>query len=95
MKPGAMLVNTARGALVDSAALVAALNSGHLFGAVIDVLPQEPPVAGDPLLEYQGDNLIITPHIAWGTEQARQNAIDELAANVAAFIAGESLNRVV
>lgn len=95
MKPGAMLVNTARGALVDSAALVAALNSGHLFGAVIDVLPQEPPVAGDPLLEYAGDNLIITPHIAWGTERARQNAIDELAANVAAFIAGESRNRVV
>jgi glycerate dehydrogenase len=94
MKSGAILVNTARGALVDSAALVAALKSGQLHGAVIDVLPQEPPLAGDPLLEYVGDNLVITPHIAWGTERARQNAIDELAANVAAFIAGEARNRV-
>jgi len=95
MKPGAILINTARGALVDSAALVAALSSGHLFGAAIDVLPHEPPVAGDPLLDYAGDNLIVTPHIAWATDRARQNAIDELTANIAAFLAGTPRNRVV
>lgn len=95
MRNNAILINTARGALVDSAALVAALQSGRLFGAAIDVLANEPPVAGDPLLDYRGENLIITPHIAWGTERARQNAIDELAANAAAFIAGQSRHRIV
>ena len=58
------------------------------------MLPKEPPVDGDPLLDYAGDNLIVTPHIAWGTLQARQNAIDELTANVRAFLAGEKRNRV-
>ena len=95
MKPGALLINTARGGLVDSRALVAALESGHLGGAAVDVLPQEPPRDGDPLLDYQGDNLILTPHIAWGSNEARQNSIDELAANVAAFLAGEERNRIV
>ena len=95
MRPGAVLINTARGALVDASALVAALRSGHLAGAAIDVLAEEPPVNGNPLLEYSGENLIITPHNAWGTDRARQNAIDELAANAAAFIRGEERNRVV
>lgn len=95
MRPGAVLINTARGALVDASALVAALRSGHLAGAAIDVLAEEPPVNGNPLLEYSGENLIITPHNAWGTDRARQNAIDELAANAAAFVRGEERNRVV
>lgn len=95
MKPGSILINTARGALVDSAALVAALSSGHLFGAAVDVLAVEPPVAGEPLLDYVSDRLIVTPHIAWGTGRARQNAIDELAANAAAFLEGTARNRVV
>jgi len=95
MKKGAFLINTARGALIDSTALVDALQSGQLAGAGIDVLSEEPPVGGDPLLDYAGDNLIVTPHIAWATDEARQNAIDELAANVEAFLAGKERNRVV
>ncbi|MDX1499452.1 MAG: D-2-hydroxyacid dehydrogenase [Woeseiaceae bacterium] len=95
MKAGAILINAARGAIVDSAALVAALEDGHLAGASIDVLAQEPPVDGDPLLDYAGENLVLTPHVAWATNEARQNAIDELAANARAFIAGQSRNRVV
>lgn len=95
MRDTAILINTARGALVDSAALAAALQKGTIAAAAVDVLPQEPPVDGDPLLDYEGDNLIVTPHIAWATAEARQNAIDELAANVRAFANGESRNRVV
>ena len=95
MKPGSMLINTARGGLVDSAALVKVLESGHLSGAAIDVLAEEPPRDGDPALDYTGPNLIITPHVAWATNEARQNAVDELAANAAAFIAGDERNRVV
>lgn len=95
MKPNSILINTARGGLVDSAALTAALTSGEIAAAAIDVLPQEPPVAGDPLLDYSGNNLIVTPHIAWGTFEARQNAIDDLAENIAAFQRGEQRNRVV
>lgn len=95
MKPSAILINTARGGLVDSAALVDALGNGSIAAAGIDVLSQEPPVDGDPLLDYDGDNLIVTPHIAWATVEARQNAINEVAANVAAFLNGDERNRVV
>jgi len=95
MKPSAILVNTARGGLVDSAALVNALRDGEIAAAAIDVLPKEPPRDGDPLLDYKGDNLIITPHIAWGTLTARQNAVDELTANIAAFLDGRERCRVV
>ena len=95
MKPDSILINTARGGLVDSAALADALANGVIGAAAIDVLPQEPPIDGDPLLDYSGDNLIITPHIAWATQEARQAAIDELAANYAAFRQGEVRNRVV
>lgn len=94
MKPSAILINTARGGLLDSGALAQALAQGEIYAAAIDVLSQEPPLDGDPLLEYQGDNLILTPHIAWGTAQGRQNAVDEVAANITAFQAGEKRNRV-
>ena len=95
MKSSALLINTARGALIDSAALADALQSGEIAAAAIDVLPFEPPVRGDPLLDYAGDNLIITPHIAWATDRSRQDSIHELAENVAAFLRGEERNRVV
>ena len=95
MKTTAILINTARGALVDSTALAEALQNGDIGGAAIDVLPKEPPVDGDPLLDYAGDNLMLTPHIAWATREARQNAVDELTANVRAFLEGRERNRVV
>ena len=95
MKPTAILVNTARGALVDSQALVDALSSGAISAAAVDVLSVEPPVDGDPLLDYRGDNLIMTPHVAWATAEARQNAVNQLATNVRAFLSGQDRNRVV
>ncbi len=94
MKNSAILINTARGGLIDSQALADALRNSEIRAAAIDVLPQEPPVDGDPLLDYEGDNLIVTPHIAWGTRRARQNAIDELTANIAAWLDGERRCRV-
>ena len=94
MKPDALLINTARGGLVDSDALITALQEKRIGGAAIDVLRTEPPRDGDPLLDYADDRLMVTPHIAWATETARQNAVNEVAANIAAFRRGESRNRV-
>ena len=95
MKRDAVLINTARGALIDGAALAAALRAGHLGGAAIDVLPQEPPVGGDPLLAPDIPNLIVTPHVAWAAREARQRCIDEMAANVEDFLRGGRRRRVV
>ncbi len=95
MKDTAILINTARGGLVDSQALADALANGDIAAAAVDVLPVEPPVDGDPLLDYDGDNLIVTPHIAWASDEARQNAIDQLAGNVREFADGGDKNRVV
>ena len=85
----------ARLQLVLSSEGLAALESGEIGAAAVDVLPKEPPVDGDPLLDYDGPNLMVTPHIAWGSNEARQAAIDELVANVAAFLEGTERNRVV
>ena len=95
MKPDALLINTARGALVDSRALVDALRAGRLGGAAIDVLSQEPPVDGDPLLEPDVPNLIVTPHVAWAARDARQRCLDEMALNVEDFLRGGRRGRVV
>ena len=95
MKTDALLINTARGALIDSEALAAALKAGRLGGAGIDVLPREPPVDGDPLLDSQLPNLLVTPHIAWAAREARQRCIDEMAANIQDFRSGGRRGRVV
>jgi glycerate dehydrogenase len=95
MKTDALLINTARGALIDSEALAAALKAGRLGGAGIDVLPREPPVDGDPLLDSQLPNLLVTPHIAWAAREARQRCIDEMAANIRDFRSGGRRGRVV
>jgi glycerate dehydrogenase len=94
MKRDALIVNTARGALIDSDALANALRAGHIGGAGIDVLPQEPPVDGDSLLLPGIPNLIITPHVAWASVDARQRAVNAMAANIRAFGAGQRENRV-
>ncbi|AYC31753.1 2-hydroxyacid dehydrogenase [Pseudomonas cavernae] len=88
MKPGAFLINTARGGLVDEQALADVLRSGHLGGAATDVLSQEPPRAGNPLLAGDIPRLIVTPHSAWGSREARQRIVEQLTENAEAFFAG-------
>ena len=95
MKPDAIVINTARGALIDVAALAQALREGRLGGAAIDVLAQEPPVEGSPLFAADLPNLIVTPHVAWAARESRQRSLDEIAANVADFLAGGRRGRVV
>lgn len=91
----ALLINTARGGIVDEDALLAALQSGQLGGAALDVLASEPPPARHPLLTADLPNLIVTPHVAWAAREARQRLVDELQANIEAFQAGEDRNRIV
>lgn len=94
MKPGAWLINTARGALVDERALAQALRSGHLGGAGIDVLSQEPPPPDHPLLAPDIPNLILTPHSAWASRQSRQRLVDQLVDVIAGFCAERPRNVV-
>jgi glycerate dehydrogenase len=92
MKPGALLLNTSRGALIDEAALANALNSGRIAGAGLDVLSVEPPQADNPLLCAK--NCIITPHIAWATRAARSRLMETAVENIRAFLAGRPQNVV-
>lgn len=94
MRSDAVLINTARGALIDGPALLAALRAGRLGAAGIDVLPEEPPIHGHPLLEARLPNLLVTPHIAWAAREARQRALDEVVANIRAFLDGEARNKL-
>lgn len=88
MKPTSFLINCARGGIVDEAALVDALQNEKIAGAAIDVLSAEPPKDNSPLLEAKLPNLIITPHIAWASKEARQRIIDQTVENIRAFKAG-------
>ncbi len=97
LKPGAILINTGRGGLLDEAACVRALAGGRLGGLGLDVLASEPPPARHPLLDPdQGwsNRVCVTPHVAWGSIEARRRLVAETAANLAAFVRGEARNRV-
>lgn len=92
MKPGAFLLNTSRGLLIDEPALAHALNSGHIAGAGLDVLSAEPPAGANPLLSAK--NCIITPHQAWGSRAARLRLLRSAVENLRAFLAGKPQNVV-
>jgi glycerate dehydrogenase len=92
MRPHALLINTARGGLIDESALLAALQAGRLGGAALDVLSSEPPPPNHPLLH--APNCLVTPHIAWATRAARARLLAIAVDNVRAFLAGRVQNRV-
>ena len=94
MRPNALLINTARGAVVDNTALAEALRQGTIKGAGIDVLEREPPPADHPLLQTRMPNLIVTPHIAWAAIESRQRLMDKVAQNLAAWLSGAPINVV-
>lgn len=94
MKKEAVLINTGRGGLVDEQALARALREGWIAGAGFDVLSKEPPREGNPLLELDQPNFILTPHVAWASAGAMQALLDQLTSNIEAFARGEPRNRV-
>ncbi|SCW99229.1 MULTISPECIES: 2-hydroxyacid dehydrogenase [unclassified Pseudomonas] len=94
LKPGAFVVNTARGGLIDEQALAEALRGGHLGGAATDVLSVEPPTQGNPLLAGDIPRLIVTPHNAWGSREARQRIVGQMSENAQGFFSGTA-RRVV
>ena len=94
MQPHALLINTARGAVVDNQALADALRAGRIGGAAMDVLDVEPPPLDHPLLAGDLPNLILTPHTAWAGRQARQNVVDQTVANIEAYLSGRPRNTV-
>ena len=97
MKPSALLINTARGGIVDEAALIRALREGWIAGAGFDVITAEPPPADHPMVDAQLlalPNFLLTPHVAWASRPAMQTLADQLIDNLEAFVAGRPQNRV-
>lgn len=96
MKPSALLINTARGPIVDIDALLAALRHRQIAGAGLDVLPTEPPTHDDPIMQAIGelDNLIVTPHTAWASKRAMQALVDQLFDKIADVIAGKPVTNL-
>jgi glycerate dehydrogenase len=94
MQDHALLINTARGGLVDESALALALREARIGGAGLDVLSQEPPPADHPLLAADIPNLLITPHIAWASRESRQRLLDQVGDNIMAYLNGQPQNIV-
>ncbi len=94
MKKSAILINTARGGLVDEVALAEALKSGEIGGAGFDVLTVEPPKQGNVLLDPSIPNLIITPHVAWASIEAMTGLSNQLVDNIEAWVSGTPQNLV-
>ena len=97
MKKSAIIINTARGGLIDESALLSALENNEIAGAGLDVLEDEPPAKNNVLINYakNAENLIITPHIAWASQQARQNLVNQIAENIRAYQIGKARNLMV
>lgn len=95
MRRNALLINTARGGLVNEAALSQALREGWIAGAGLDVLSQEPPRDGNPLLDLNLPNLIITPHVAWTSDSAMRILADQLVDNIETFAGGKPQHLVI
>lgn len=94
VKPNALLINTARGGLIDEEALLNALQNGTLGGAALDVLTQEPPAPDNILIRANLPNLLISPHMAWASAEARQRMVIQLADNIQAFLQGNPRHQV-
>ena len=92
MKANALLINTARGALIQDDPLIKALESGLISGAAVDCLREEPPRNGNPLLDLNLPNFIVTPHVAWASDEAVQALADQVIDNIEAFVAGNPRN---
>ena len=92
MKRNALLINTARGALLQDDALIDALKNGLIAGAAVDCLREEPPRNGSPLLDLDLANLIVTPHVAWASDEAVQALADQVIDNIEGFVAGRPQN---
>jgi glycerate dehydrogenase len=93
MKPDALLINTARGGIVDEHALVDALKSGEIGAAGFDVLSVEPPTQGNVLLDHPMPNLIVTPHVAWASQQSRQRLLNLVVESIGDYLAGQEVSR--
>lgn len=94
MKSSALLINTARGALIDEPALASALQSGKIAGAALDVLQVEPPQEQHRFVSRRPDNLLLTPHIAWASQSAINTLANVVSENIASFLNGQTINRI-